>query len=99
MHYYNNIVALRGNNPLYSFFSRHHVQPEEYGGLMCRGNETSLQSCSVDDYYVERHSSLQYNFGYAQVSCLPRTHGMYHRVGRLYNISIYIGMAHDQTRP
>ena len=47
-------------------------QPVEYGGLNCRGNENTLQSCGVSSSFVDTWSKLFFsNRGdYAGVECI-----------------------------
>ena len=51
------------------------LQAMEYGGMFCRGNETSLLHCEIFSNFVETASSLIIsNQGdYAGVRCIPRT--------------------------
>lgn len=56
------------------------LKPMEYGGFNCRGNETSLQSCSLSSSYVETWSKLFFSNhrDYAGVKCIPKTTGKLH---------------------
>ena len=51
------------------------LQPMEYGGMYCRGNEASILHCEVNTGFVETWSKLFFsNQGdYAGVRCIPRT--------------------------
>ena len=52
-------------------------QPMEFGGLFCRGTESSLQECDVSSYYVMRRSNFGYcnQWDYVGVKCIPRITG------------------------
>ena len=53
------------------------LQPMEYGGFDCRGNEASLSSCRVDESFLETWSdySSSNHRHYAGVKCIPRNSG------------------------
>ena len=50
-------------------------QPVEYGGLNCRGNEITLQSCGVSGGFVGTWSQLLFSNrdDYAGVECIDKT--------------------------
>lgn len=49
----------------------------EYGGLNCRGTESSIQQCSVTSTFVTAFSDLLFSNqrDYAGVKCIPKTSG------------------------
>ena len=47
----------------------------EFGGLDCRGNETSLHECSVYSRFVKSESSYNHR-SYSGVRCIPKGTGM-----------------------
>ena len=49
----------------------------EYGGMACRGTESSLQECGVSRTFVRSFSNLFFSGhdDYAGVKCVPQTSG------------------------
>ena len=63
--------------PIYGSRFGQRLQAMEYGGLSCRGSETSLLHCGFSRSFVETWSKLFFSNqrDYAGVRCLPRKQG------------------------